>query len=179
MMDSNYSTSLKLPIDRLPSRHRALSQNAIEAQDARERKVMQAKAEKAEAVIESGRRKVRDLFGSSKSFYELREFMRRENDAFRRLREPPAGLDLDLDRATKNRLKKVNAAVKKLGVEPSQLRDVVRATGEKLNELLSEKRNMVRPGFNLANNLTQWKGLSALHQYALDWRERIGGSAPR
>ena len=82
-MDSNYSTCRKLPIDRLPSRHRELSQKAIEAQDARERKFMQAKAEKAEAVIESGRRKVRDLFGSSKGYSELREAMRRENEAFR------------------------------------------------------------------------------------------------
>ena len=171
-MNSSYSTSRKLPIERLPSKHRALSQKAIEAQDARESKFTQAKAEKAEAVIENGRRKVRDLFGSSKSYSELREVMSRENEAFRKLREPPGGLDLDLDRATKNRLKKVNAALKKQGVEPSQLRDVVRATGDRLNEVLNGQRGTVRPGFNLANNLTQWKGLSALHQYALDWGER-------
>jgi hypothetical protein len=129
-MDSSYSTSRMLPNERLPSKQRELSRKAIEAQDARERKSAQARVEKAEAVIENGRRKVRDLFGSSKSYSELREAMSRENEALRKLREPPGGLDLDLDRATKNRLKKVNAALKKQGVEPSQLRDVVRATGD-------------------------------------------------
>jgi hypothetical protein len=43
-----------------------LTQEAIEAQDARQSKFTQARAEKAEAVIESGRRKLRDLFSSSK-----------------------------------------------------------------------------------------------------------------
>lgn len=54
-MNRSYSTSRKLPIERLPSKHRALSQKAIEAQDARESKFTQARAEKAEAVIENGR----------------------------------------------------------------------------------------------------------------------------
>ena len=171
-MSTSYSTYRKLPIERLPSRHRELSQKAIEAQDARESKFAQARAEKAEAVIENGRRKVRDLFGSSKGYSELREAMRRENEALRKLREPPGGLDLDLGQALKSRLKKVNAALKKQSVEPSQLRDVVRTTGDKLNEVLGGQRATVRPGYNLANNLAQWKALSPLHKYSLDWGER-------
>jgi hypothetical protein len=68
--------------------------------------------------------------------------------------------------------KKVNAALKKQGVEPSQLRDVVRTTGDKLNEVLGGQRATARPGYNLANNLAQWKALSPLHKYSLDWGER-------
>jgi hypothetical protein len=56
-------------------------------------------------VIENGRRKVRDLFGSSKGYSELREAMRCENEALRKLREPPGGLDLDLGQALKSRRK--------------------------------------------------------------------------
>jgi hypothetical protein len=172
MMDSNCCTTRKLPIERLPSRQRELGRKAVEGQDARESKSAQARAEKAEAVIEDGRRKVRDLFHSSKSYSELREAMSRESKALRRLREPPGGLELDLNRANRNRLKKVNAALKKQGVQPEQLRGIIRASGEKLNEVLGGQRGTVQPGFNLANNLTEWKGLSVLHQYDLDWGER-------
>ena len=180
-MNSSYSIARKLPIERLSTRHRELSRKAIEGQDARESKSTRARAAKAEVVIENGRRKVRDLFDSSKSYSELREAMSFENKALRRLREPPRGLDLDLDRAIKNRLKKVTAALKKQGVQPEQLRNIIRATGNKLNEVLGGQQGTVQPRFNLADNLTQWKGLSALHQYDLDWGERppvIGPAEP-
>jgi hypothetical protein len=81
--------------------------------------------------------------------------MRRENAALRKLREPPGRLTLDVDRASKNRLKKVNAALKKQGVETSRLRDLAQAAGDQLNEVLGGRQGNMRPGFNLANNLAQ------------------------
>jgi hypothetical protein len=105
----------------------------------------------------------------AKPWAALREAMSDEREALRARREPPAGLGLDLATANRARRKKLDAAAKRLGIDPNVIRTIGAATSEKLAKALGEPGGYVTPGFNLAANLGKWQKLSSLHAFPLDW----------
>ena len=166
-----HSAIRKMPLDKIPSKHRGLTENAFARGEMRERKALESRAEKAESVVEDVRRTLRDLLGA-KGMATLREAMTTENKALRDLREPPGGLTLEFDKANQARKKKIESLIKEMGIDPERLRDVTGSFNEKLIEALEDPGSKVSPGYNLSHNLSQWLDLSPLHRYQLDWGVR-------
>lgn len=165
------ATSRNMPLERLPQKHRALADKALSAQDDRTRRDSDSRGRKAEAVVESGRRQLHDKVGV-KNLATLREAMLQESNALRVLREPPGGLGLDVARANKARKKRIDAVVRKLGIDPKVLQSIHDATRAKLAAVLGQRNATVTPGANLHHDLAKWEALSPLHQFPLDWGVR-------
>ncbi len=170
-MRSACATTRNMPLDRLPSKHRALADQALSGQDERTRRESDTRGRKAEAVIEAGTRQLRDKVGV-KNLTALREAMQHERGALRERREPPTGLGLDVAGAHKARKKRIDALVRRLGIDPKVLRGIHDATRAKLLAAFDRPGANVTPGMNLHHNLAQWQALSPLHQYPLDWGVR-------
>lgn len=170
-MPNCYCATRKLPLDQLPQKQRVLGEKAIAEHDAQERETSESRGRKADGVVEEARRQLHELLGSKK-LSTLREAMQKERMAQRSLREPPAGLSFDFEKANKARKKKIDALLGKLGVDPKQLRAISRATNAKLMKVLGTPAGSVTPGFNLNQNLAKWTKLSPLHKLPLDWGVR-------
>lgn len=170
-MANTHSISRNLALDRLPQKHRGPNAKAIDQQDECARSESDQRARKAQAVIEAGRRQLHDKLGA-KNLTALRDAMLREKRALMALREPPGGLKLDVAGAHKARRKRIDAVVRKLGIDARVLHDIRDATNGKLAAALGQPAGTVTPGANLHHNLAQWQALSPLHQHALDWGVR-------
>jgi hypothetical protein len=170
-MPTSYFTSRKLPLDRIPAAQRPLTEKAIEEHDARERKASESRGGKAESVVEDARRRLHDLLGAD-NHASLRDAMTAERTALRTLRQPPTGLDLDLDKANAARKRTLDAVLSSLGVDPQQLAEIGRATNEQIMDVLGTPVAAVTPGFSLRHNLEKWTELSPLHKFPLDWGVR-------
>ena len=59
-----------------------------------------------------------------------------------------------------------------MGVDPRQLREIAKATSDKLVKALGTQAGTIIPGLNLSQNYAKWAALSPLHKYPLDWGVR-------
>lgn len=166
-MPNRYSADRRLPLDVLPDKDRPKAARALDAQDARHRKAVESRARKAEAAQDGGYRQLRDKLGA-RNLAALRDAMSDARRALRTSREPPAGLGLDLAKANAARRRRADAAARKLGIDPKALREIGKATGDRILAALGTPDGKVTPGFNLGENLAKWQKLSPLHAHPLD-----------
>jgi len=166
-MPNCYCADRKLPLDMLPDKHRTKAAKGIDAQDARERKAAESRARKAEAALDGGHKQLRDHLGA-RNLVALREAMDHARRAQRASREPPAGLGLDLAKANAARKRRADTAARKLGIDPKVLREIGKATSDRVLAALGTPAGTATAGFSLAHNLAKWQKLSPLHQHPLD-----------
>ena len=166
-MPNCFCVDRKLPLAMLPDKHRTKTAKAIDAQDARARRASESSARKVQAAVDGGYKQLRDKLGA-RNLAALRDARERERRAMRMLREPPSGLGLDRAKASKACKRRVDAAARELGIDPSVLRAIGKATGDRIDAAMSSPAGTVTPGFHLLDNLAKWQKLSPLHKYPLD-----------
>ncbi len=147
---------------------RQRAEKAFEAYEERQRKAQETRREAADAIVAEARRQLGALLGGQK-LAQLRQAMERERLAFRDLRQPPGGLNIDFAKENQARKARIDQLLKSLGASPDQLRMIGHATQEKLQAALSPVDGKVTPGFNLTRDLDQWKKLSPLNDRPLPW----------
>jgi hypothetical protein len=90
--------------------------------------------------------------------------MRRQNVAFRELRQPPGGLTVPFGEANGVRKAVVDEFLRDRGIDSAKLRAIGQEFHEQLRLVLTPQAGHVGPGSHLAANLGEWLDLSPLHR---------------
>ena len=168
-MPNSYSTTRGLPfLPNVSTKDRELAERAFSKQKERRRKDNESRGQKTEEIVEAVDRKLHNLLGV-RNFAAVREGLQRERLAFHDLWQPPQGLNRNYARERKAGKTRIDALLRKLGVNRQKLRRIDAEADAKLEELLTYGDGKVVPGFNLRNNFTKWTKLSPLHRFPLPW----------
>jgi hypothetical protein len=152
----------------LPAPERTLLEQALAQHRERQRQATAARRKQALGLAETARARVRDTVGLD-HWGSLRELMRRENLAFRDLRQPPGGLRVALDEANDARKATVEEFLRERRIDAAKLQAIGTEFHEQLRSVLTPPDGDVRPGNHLGANLTEWLNLSPLHRFPLPW----------
>lgn len=162
-------TTRSLPfLGEFPDGDRQSAEKAFERYEKRRRKAAETVDKAASDAVEDFRRRLSDLVGAG-NLAELHRQRRHEHQVLRELMQPPGGLDRDLAKLRKASRRKIDAFVRKLGIDPKRLQKLHGEFRENLDGLLTPGDGKVVPGYHLAGNLEQWTRLSPLHALPLPW----------
>lgn len=168
-MSNCYSTKHNLPfLADFSPKDRAAAEKAISTCDEAHRKAGASRTQKTEALVESVRKQMHDLFGAKK-FAALREGLVGERLAFADLFQPPQGLNRDYAKQKNVSKRKIDALLRKLGASRPKVGRIITAAQAELEALLIPDNRKVVAGFNLPNNFSKWTKLSPLHKFPLPW----------
>jgi hypothetical protein len=117
-------------------------------------------------IAENTERQRHDLLGAKRA-RDLRQFIQAEQRSLVAKLQPPAGLQLDRDKAIAQRRRRIDAFVKSQGIEAAKLRKIGLAATEKIEALLATQLEKHRAGFHLHDNLAKWKRLSPFNALGL------------
>lgn len=162
-------TTRSLPfLSEFPDGDRQSAEKAFERYEKRRRKGAETVDKAASDAIEDFRRRLRDLVGAG-NLAAVHRQRRHEHQVLRELMQPPGGLDRDLAKLRKASRRKIDALVRKLGIDPKRLQKLHDEFRESFDELLTSGDGKVVRGHHLAGNLDQWTRLSPLHALPLPW----------
>lgn len=168
-MPHRHSSTRSLPFSTdLSAKERQIAERAFSAQDEHRRRSNEARAAKAEHLVEGVQRKLFDLLGAKK-FAQLREGIQCEHRALRDSLQPPHGLKRDYTKLHEASRRRIDALLRKLGASRPKASKLVDAAQAKLEALLTPDQRKLAAGYHLPNNLAKWSKLSPLHKFTLPW----------
>ena len=152
----------------MPPDERAMLEQTLGHQRELQQQAAEARRRKAAALAAAARARVRDAVGPD-HWEALRALMRRQNVAFRELRQPPGGLTVPFGEANGARKAVVDEFLRDRGIDSAKLRAIGQEFHEQLRLVLTPQAGRVGPGSHLAANLEEWLALSPLHRHPLPW----------
>jgi hypothetical protein len=152
----------------MPAQERRVLEQALAQQQEHRQKSREVRSQKAASLAATARAQLRDAVGID-HWSSLRELMRRQNLAFRDLRQPPGGLTMSYDAANDARKAVVDEFLRERRIDAVKLQAIGREFHEQLRVVLTPRDGDVRPGHYLPTNLSEWLDLSPLHAYPLPW----------
>lgn len=144
-----------------------LAERALEQDEKRRRKILDAQARDIENAEDDAERRLSTLVGK-RELPALRRALRDEHLKVRGLLQPPKGLGRDPSQLNAARKRKGDALLKEFGVRRDKLKKIS-ATFQKRAPKIATPFGKVVPGFHTRSNLAQWTKLSPLHLTPLPW----------
>src|SRR5690606_20754644 len=92
--------------------------------------------------------------------------------------EPPEGLKRDAADGRKAARRRIDATLRRLGVDRRKLAQVLGGLERKMTDLLLPDPSTVADGFSLHDNFEKWMKLSPLHTFPLPWRPKLPADDP-
>ncbi|MCK6447166.1 MAG: hypothetical protein L6Q99_12320 [Planctomycetes bacterium] len=160
-------------LESLAPKDRKRAERALESQAEKRRRAADSRATEIGRIVESVERRTHDLLGAKK-LTQLRAGLACERLAFRDLWQPPKGLQRNYRKERLASEKRVDALMRKLGINRAKVRKVFEAADTKLQSLvLPDERKLAR-GYGVRDNFAKWSKLSPFHKFPLPW----GGDLP-
>jgi hypothetical protein len=158
-----------LPISRdMSPQQRTVLEQGLQVQRERQEKADADRAQKAANLAAAARARLHDAVGLD-NWGSLRDLMRRQNAAFRDVRQPPRGLTSSFETDNRARKLAVDEFLRDHQIDAAKLQAIGREFHEQLRDELTPRDGNVGAGQYLPGHLAEWLDLSPLHKYQLAW----------